>query len=99
MKNQYSNESGREEEQPKSTKIVFFGTSDFAVPAFKNLINFGYQVTAAITQPEKPIGRARVILPSPIKKTALEYHIRVFEPHSLKKDEEFKQQGQNIYLG
>ena len=95
MKDQYSNELGREG-QPKSTKIVFFGTSDFAVPALKNLVTFGYQMTAVITQPEKPIGRARVILPSPIKKTALEYHIRVFEPHSLKKDEEFLKQFKHL---
>ena len=77
-------------------KIIFFGTPDFAVPALKSLINFGYNIEAVITQPEKPVGRAKVILPSPVKKTALEHTIKVFEPHSLKKDEEFFKQFKHL---
>ena len=75
--------------QSKSPKIVFFGTSQFAVPALKSLINFGYNIVAAITQPEKPVGRARVVMPSPVKKVATENHISIFEPHNLRKDEKF----------
>lgn len=67
-------------------KVVFWGTPDFAIPALKSLINFGYHIEAVVTQPEKPVGRAKVILPSPVKKFALENNIKVFEPHSLKKD-------------
>lgn len=69
-------------------KIIFFGTSSFAVPALKYLIQNGYQILAVVTQPEKPSGRLRLETPSPIKKTALENHVPVFEPHTLK-DEEF----------
>jgi len=72
-----------------STKIVFFGTSDFAVPALKSLINFGYSVIAVVTQPEKPAGRLRITMPSPVKKTALENNIPVLEPHNLKNDDDF----------
>jgi len=70
-------------------KIVFFGTSEFAVPALKNLLNFGYKIEAVVTQPEKPAGRLRVTVPSPIKKAALENNILALEPHNLKNDEEF----------
>jgi len=70
-------------------KIVFFGTSDFAVPALKSLLNSGYKIVAAVTQSEKPTGRRRIIIPSPIKKASLENHIPVFEPHNLRKDEVF----------
>ena len=70
-------------------KIVFFGTPEFAIPALNSLVNFGYNIVAVVTQPEKPVGRARVITPSPIKKIALEKNIEVFEPHNLKQDEEF----------
>jgi len=70
-------------------KIIFWGTSDFAVPILKNLINFGYQVEAVITQPEKPAGRLRVTMPSPVKKAALENHLSVLEPHNLKNDDDF----------
>ena len=70
-------------------RIVFFGTSDFAVPALKYLIQNGYNFSAVVTQAEKPAGRLRVTMPSPIKKAALESHILVLEPHNLKNDEEF----------
>ncbi|MBI2064606.1 MAG: methionyl-tRNA formyltransferase [Candidatus Yanofskybacteria bacterium] len=70
-------------------KIVFFGTSDFAVPALKSLLNFGYPIMAVVTQPEKPAGRLRVTMPSPVKKLALENNIPTLEPHNLKNDEEF----------
>lgn len=70
-------------------KIVFFGTSSFAVPTLQLLVQNDYEVTAVITQPEKPAGRLRVSIPSPVKKVAIENNIPVFEPHNLKKDEEF----------
>ena len=70
-------------------KIVFFGTPNFAIPVLKSLLNFGYNVVGVVTQPEKPVGRAKVIMPSPVKKVALEIKIKVLEPHNLKQDEEF----------
>lgn len=73
----------------KSIKIVYFGTSDFAVPSLRYLIQNGYNIIAVVTQPEKPAGRLRVEMPSPVKKVAVENKIPVFEPHSLKKDEDF----------
>ncbi len=79
------------QEQNKPVKTLFFGTSSFAVPTLKNLINFGYNVKAVITQPEKPAGRKRITIPSPVKKLAEENNISVFEPHDLKNDDFFKQ--------
>jgi methionyl-tRNA formyltransferase len=70
-------------------KIVFFGTSDFAVPALNYLVQNGYNITEVVTQPEKPAGRQRITMPSPVKKAALEHNINVIEPHNLKTDEEF----------
>jgi len=84
------------EGKPNAIKIVFFGTSEFAVPALKSLVNFGYKVEAVVTQPEKPVGRARVIMPSPVKKAAFESRIQVFEPHNLRKDEEFFEKFKNL---
>lgn len=68
---------------------MFFGTSEFAVPALRSLFNFGYHVVGVVTQPEKPVGRARIVMPSPVKKAALENHLLVYEPHNLKSDTEF----------
>lgn len=70
-------------------KIIFFGTSDFAVPALEYLIQNGYNITGVVTQPEKPIGRAKIVMPSPVKKFAQANNIPIFEPHNLKTDEEF----------
>lgn len=82
--------------QQKQLRIVFFGTSDFAVTVLKGLLSFGYIIEYVVTQPEKPIGRARVIMPSPVKKTALENNITVLEPHNLKKDSNFFEQFKNF---
>lgn len=87
MKNQASS---------KKVKIVFFGTSDFAVPALTSLLNFGYAVVAVVTQSEKPAGRQRITMSSPVKKAALEHRIPVFEPHNLKNDEEFFKQFKHL---
>ncbi len=76
-------------------KIIFFGTSEFAVPAFKYLIQNGYSIVAVITQPEKPAGRAKITMPSPIKKAALESHVPAFEPHNLR-DENFLKQFKHL---
>lgn len=79
----------KNQDQSNPPKITYFGTSDFAVTAFKLLIQNGYNITAVITQPEKPVGRAKMVVPSPVKKAALENNILVFEPHNLKNNDEF----------
>ncbi|KKT82192.1 MAG: methionyl-tRNA formyltransferase [Candidatus Yanofskybacteria bacterium RIFCSPHIGHO2_02_FULL_44_12b] len=80
---------------------VFFGTPAFAVPAFKYLLRGGYNIVAAVTQPEKLAGRQRITMPSHIKKAASEYHVPVLEPHDLKDDrflKEFKKINPDIAL-
>ncbi len=71
-------------------KIVYFGTSEFAVPTLRYLVQNGYQILAAVTQPEKLVGRQRITMPSHIKKAALELNIPVLEPHTLKGGEFIK---------
>ena len=46
-------------------KIVFMGTPDFAVPSLKELVEAGYDVAAVVTQPAKPKGRGKSLLPTP----------------------------------
>ncbi|MBR1528218.1 MAG: methionyl-tRNA formyltransferase [Oscillospiraceae bacterium] len=68
-------------------KIVFMGTADFAVPCLKKLAA-ETEVAAVFTQPDKPNGRKMKLQFSPVKKTALEHGISVFQPTSLRKGEE-----------
>lgn len=70
-------------------KIIFFGTPEFAVPAFRFLIENGYRIIATVTAPDKPAGRARKLTSPPLKTAALERGIVVFQPSSLKNNPEF----------
>ena len=54
-------------------KIVFMGTPDYAAVALRALIGAGHEVTAVVTQPDKPKGRSKELVPSPVKACALAF--------------------------
>ena len=64
-------------------KLIFFGTSEFAVPALKKLVESGYDIAAVITQPDKPAGRKQELLLSPVKAFADKNNLPVYQPESL----------------
>lgn len=70
-------------------KIVFMGTPDFAVPSLKALVEAGYDVAAVVTQPDKPKGRGKSLLPTPVKEEALLHEIPVYQPQRVKNNREF----------
>lgn len=59
-------------------KIVYAGSPEFAVKPLKNLIDCGEQIVAVITQPDRPVGRKKVLTPTPVKQFALERGLPVF---------------------
>ncbi|MGN1457030.1 MAG: methionyl-tRNA formyltransferase [Acutalibacteraceae bacterium] len=65
-------------------RIVFMGTPDFAVPCLKALIEDKNEIVGVFTQPDKPKGRGYTLTPPPVKVTALENNIEVFQPKTLK---------------
>ena len=68
-------------------KIVFMGTPKFAVPILEMLIeNFG--VDLVITQPDKKVGRKKVLTAPPVKILAEEKGIRVLQPEKISGDED-----------
>lgn len=77
--------------------IVFMGTPDFAVPSLKAIID-RYGVKAVFTQPDKPKGRGKSVSMSPIKEEALKHNIPVFQPKSLRRDEELINQLKGMEL-
>ncbi len=68
-------------------KIVFMGTPEFAVPALDALLKGPDQVVSVVSQPDRPRGRGRKLLPTPVKLVAEAAGIPVFQPESVKKPE------------
>lgn len=77
-------------------RIVYMGTPHFAVPALLALIENsapgvvlpeGHEIACVITRVDKPVGRGRAIVFSPVKQAALDHHVPVWQPGSLKKAE------------
>lgn len=64
--------------------IIFMGTPDFAIPSLDSLAASRHHISAVVTAPDKPRGRGRRLLPSPVKKRALELNIPVLQPVKLK---------------
>ncbi len=60
-------------------RVVFMGTPEFSVPTLVAL-NSNFQVIGVVTQPDKPKGRGLKIVPTAVKKKALELNLPVIEP-------------------
>ncbi|WP_291292715.1 methionyl-tRNA formyltransferase [Enterococcus sp.] len=65
------------------TKVVFMGTPAFSVPILEGLLAEGYEVAAVVTQPDRPVGRKRVITPTPVKEAALKHGLLVLQPEKI----------------
>lgn len=70
-------------------RVVFMGTPDFAVGTLKALLEAGHDVAAVVTQPDKPKGRGKELLMTPVKAEAVKHNIPVFQPERVRKNEEF----------
>lgn len=68
-------------------KIVFMGTPDYAAGALEALIKEGHEITAVVTQPDKPKGRSKELQFPPVKECALRHGIPVFQPVRIKRPE------------
>lgn len=69
-------------------RVVFMGTPDFAVGTLKAIIEAGYDVAAVVTQPDKPKGRSKSLVFSPVKEEAVAHGITVLQPERAR-DEAF----------
>jgi methionyl-tRNA formyltransferase len=66
-------------------RIVFCGTPEFAVPSLRRLAERPeFSLEAVITQPDRPRGRGQQVSSSPVKTTALEMGLHVYQPESIK---------------
>ncbi len=68
-------------------KTIFMGTPDFAARALEAIIKKGHEVVAVYTQPDKPKGRSKKLIPSEVKVMAEKYDIPVYQPVKLREAE------------
>jgi methionyl-tRNA formyltransferase len=71
-------------------KLVFCGTPVFAVPTLKLALRAGYDVPLVVTQPDRPVGREKVMTAPPVKTAAMEAGIRVLQPEKIKNNLELR---------
>ena len=72
-------------------RVIFMGTPDFSVGTLESLIQAGHQVVLAVTQPDKPKGRGGKMQFPPVKETALEHGIPVFQPRKEREPENIEE--------
>ena len=68
-------------------RVLFWGTPQFAIPAFYALGEEGHDIVAVVTQPDRPAGRGRALTMSPVKEAALAEGIPVLQPERARGEE------------
>lgn len=66
-------------------RILFMGTSEFAVPALRELISHNFELVGVVTQPDRPSGRGKRLNPSPVKIVATEHNLPIYQPERVRK--------------
>lgn len=64
------------------------GTPDFSVPVLQQILKDGFEVIGVVTQPDRPVGRKRVLTPPPVKVEAEKHGIPVFQPEKIRQRED-----------
>jgi len=67
-------------------KVIFAGTPEFSVSPLEALLNSDHEVIAVYTQPDRPAGRGRKLAIGPVKKTALDANIPVYQPKNFREE-------------
>ena len=68
-------------------RVVFMGTPQFAVPSLEALLDAGYDVVGAFTQPDRPVGRGHKLAACPVKEAALRRGVPVYQFERLRSEE------------
>lgn len=71
----------------QSLRIIFAGTPDFAARHLDALLSSEYEIVGVFTQPDRPAGRGKKLMPSPVKTLAEANGLPVFQPSSLRPQE------------
>lgn len=69
------------------TRVIFMGTPSFSAPSLQVLIDGPFDLVAVVTQPDRPSGRGRKLIPSPVKALAQAHGVPVLQPPTLRRPE------------
>ena len=78
-------------------RVIFAGTPEFAAVALAALHAAGIEIPLVLTQPDRPAGRGMQLHASPVKQFALQHHIPVAQPTSLRLDGKFSDQAEQTH--
>jgi methionyl-tRNA formyltransferase len=68
-------------------RVVYIGTGEIGLPVLRWLVDSPHELVAVVTQPDKPVGRAQAIQPTPIKAAVTDLGLPVLQPERLRRDE------------
>lgn len=68
-------------------RVIFMGTPDFATGTLEEIVKAGHEIVGVVTQPDKPKGRGKTMMPTPVKETALKYNLPVYQPKKVREPE------------
>ncbi|MCD8124734.1 MAG: methionyl-tRNA formyltransferase, partial [Lachnospiraceae bacterium] len=68
-------------------RAIFMGTPEFSVPVLRAMLAEGVEVVAVVTQPDRPRGRGKGVVCSPVKEEALRHGLTVLQPEKIRQPE------------
>lgn len=71
-------------------RIIYMGSSEFAVPILDKLIKDNFDIPIVYTQPDKPFGRTKKLKPTPVKSYALKHRLSIADPENLSSEDQFE---------
>ncbi|MEY8303250.1 methionyl-tRNA formyltransferase [Anaerosalibacter bizertensis] len=71
-------------------KIIYMGTPEFAVCPLESLHEEGFDISLVVSQKDKPKGRGKKLLPTPVKSKAEELNLEVFQPDNINSEDSIK---------
>ena len=70
----------------ENVKILFMGTASFSSCVLEKLLETNYNVIAVVTQPDRLVGRKKILTMPEVKEIALKHDIPVYQPQKIKND-------------
>lgn len=73
----------------ENAKILFMGTPNISAYVLSHMIEDGFNIVGVISQPDRPVGRKHIIMPTPTKEVAIKHNIPVYQKEKIRLDYDF----------